>query len=219
MRDGCLFATIWLGVVVADEQGFLAASKGCKQTELCDAFCEESASSRGAPSKKLAALSVSLRNCGQSCGCPFGQERMPPTPYPAPGRPAVPAGMFGPYGNGNPGDPRNGGDILVPAVSCSHCPPILPPLPPLPPVPMADFSTVGDRFLPRLVMPKAEVNDHQDLDYEGNPVPTDPHYNLPPGWSAQVFPHTGETFWHDANTGQTSNIHPAHPHFTGGQLL
>jgi len=208
-----LHAAMSLSVVVSAGQGFLSVNKECKQAALCDAFCEESSLSRGGTSKKLAALAVTIRDCGQSCGCPFGQDRMPPTPYPAPPLPAVPAGMFGPYGNGSPGDPRNGGAILVPAIGCSHCPPLLPPLPPLPPVPLADFSTVGERFLPTLVMPKAEVSADQDLDYEGNPIPINPEYNLPPGWTYKGI-YMGKPHWANAN-GDTSWIHPAHPHFTG----
>merc|ERR1719213_174605 len=186
---------------------------GCQQAALCDVFCKESSMSNGETSRKLAALAINLRDCGQSCACPFGQERIPPTPYPAPDLPAVPAGMFGNYGNGYPGDPRNGGNIALPPISCKHCPPILPPLPPLPPVPLADFSTVGQRFLPRLVMPKGEVNDHQDLDFEGNPVPTDPEYNLPPDWQTKKY-HGKDRFF-NAATGASSWIHPADPRFTG----
>jgi hypothetical protein len=203
-----------LGVVAAAKQGFLEVNR-CNQIQLCDAFCKESALSQaGGASKKLAALALSVRECGQSCGCPFGQERIPPTPYPAPGMPPVPAGMFGPYGNGHPGDPRMGGQApLLVAETCAHCPPVLPPLPPLPPVPLADFSSVGDRFLPRLVMPKGEVNEFQDLDYEGNPVPTDPHYNLPPGWATKEY--MGKPFFFNEATGQESWIHPASPLFKG----
>lgn len=217
LRSGCLFATISLGVVASLQQGFLVANKDCKLGALCDAFCEESSLSKAAGlsanSKKLAALEINLRDCGQYCACPFGMERHPPTPYPAPPPPAVPFGMFHAYGNGFPGDPRIGGDPSLPAVSCKHCPPILPPLPPLPPVPMADFSTVGQRFLPRLAMPKGEVNEHQDLDYEGNPVPTTPNYNLPAGWQASMY--EGKPYYLNEATGESSWVHPEHPHATG----
>eukprot|EP00746_Dinoflagellata_sp_MGD_P112467 gnl/MRDRNA2_/MRDRNA2_49545_c0_seq1.p1 gnl/MRDRNA2_/MRDRNA2_49545_c0~~gnl/MRDRNA2_/MRDRNA2_49545_c0_seq1.p1 ORF type:complete len:222 (-),score=38.54 gnl/MRDRNA2_/MRDRNA2_49545_c0_seq1:10-675(-) len=208
--------TVVLSIVASAEQGFLAADK-CNQVQLCDAFCKESALSHaGGTSKKLAALALSVRECGQSCGCPFGQERIPPTPYPAPPLPPVPAGMFGPYGNGHPGDPRNGGAILLPPENCGHCPVPPPPLPPLPPVPLADFSTVGDRFLPRLVMPKGEVNEFQDIDYEGNPVPTDPHYNLPPGWATKMY--DGKPYYFNVATKQESWIHPASPLFKGALM-
>merc|ERR1719161_1969991 len=134
---------------------------------------------------------------------------MPPTPYPAPPLPPVPAGMFGTYMDGKPGDPRNGGAVQLPAPTPPAAPP--PPFPPLPPVPLADFSTVGQRFLPRVTMPKAEVNQQQDLDYEGNPIPIDPHYNLPPGWSvAQDW--EGKTYFSGPD-GKMSYVHPAHPLF------
>jgi len=211
-----ILPVISLCVAVSAKQGFLAASK-CNQVQLCDAFCKESSLSRaGSTSEKLAALALSVRDCGQSCGCPFGQERIPPTPYPAPPLPPVPAGMFGPYGNGHPGDPRNGGAVLIPPEQ-NIAPPPAPPLAPLPPVPLADFSTVGDRFLPRLVIPKGEVNEFQDLDYEGNPVPTDPHYNLPPGWTVQMNA-DGKPYYMNAATGQEGWIHPASPLFKGALM-
>lgn len=220
---GSLIAAVLPCIVASAEQSFLAANLDCKQAAICDAFCKESSLSKDGASKinskKMAALALSLRDCGQSCACPFGQERMPPTPYPAPPLPPVPAGMLGSYLSGSsptgvqPGDPRNGGQILIPAISCAHCPPVLPPLPPLPPVPLADFSTVGQRFLPRLVIPKGEVTDNQDLDYEGNPVPVNPSYNLPPGWKTMKF--QGKDFWFNDATGEKSWIHPANPRFQG----
>jgi hypothetical protein len=222
MKRVCLFVTISLSIGPAAaatfaQQDFLAANRDCKQADLCNAFCEESSKGAKGTSKKLATLALSIRDCGQSCGCPFGQERMPPTPYPAPPGPAVPFGLFGAFGLGKyPGDPRNGGQPILPAVSCKHCPPILPPLPPLPPVPLADFATVGDRFLPRLVMPKAEVNDHQDLDYEGNMIPLDPKHNLPPGWQASTY--EGKPYYLNENAHQSSWVHPAHPLFKGSLL-
>lgn len=207
------FLAAFLFSSAATARNFLATSRGCKQTELCDAFCEESALSRatGGKSKKLATLALSLRDCGHSCACPFGMERHPPTPYPAPAAPPVPAGMVGSYGWGLPGDPRNGGQILIPAPTAHPGPP--PPLPPLPPVPLADFSTVGQRFLPRLAMPKGEVNEFQDLDYEGNVIPVGPNHMLPDGWKS--VNQAGKHFWGNEDTGQTSELHPGNPQFAG----
>merc|ERR1719352_978334 len=69
-----------------------------------------------------------------------------------------------------------------------HCPYMInrvpptpyPPPPPLPVVPIPDWTKdkVGLRFLPRVPMPKGEVNADQDLDYDGNPVPRNPAASL-----------------------------------------
>merc|ERR1719321_232186 len=103
-----------------------------------------------------------MKDCAASCGCPLGMDRLPPTPYPAPPHPPVPKPLMS-------GDPRLASKMtILPSPTPPAPPPGAPP--PDPPDPLGDFSKVGIRFLPHVVIPKGPINEYQDLDYNGNPV-------------------------------------------------
>lgn len=149
----------------------LAECRSCRQ------FCRVMRRRAAGPKKLLAFLeegkgrssSASFEEgcdkaCKQEPDCPFMIDRMPPTPYPPPPPPSRPHPLWA-------GDLRVKGLVLgMPTPTPPGPPP--PPLPALPVAPIPNWQEkVGLRFLPRVPMPKGEVSEKQDLDYDGNPIP------------------------------------------------